>query len=1495
MSLIQGTGGGLGGAGAPGGALGGAGAVFSHTINQSLRFHGGNDATYLSKTWSTDADSNKIFTFSCWFKRSDLGNSGIENFISSVNTAAATGQGSTHFGLYNNDKLAYYTENGGENAYTTNIVLRDPSAWYHVVYQYDTTQTQDEDRLRVYLNGQLIDQGSANWTSAGFGFPETPALNSTMTSMNQNGRLNAIGAGINSSVNRYYFSGCMAEVIMLDGVSEDYTAFAEFSGGVLVPKEYSGSYGTNGYRLTFEGKGTATTAQGTTAKTNIGDDQSGNGNNWAVNLLEAHDVILDSPTNSFAVMNPLVKRGNATSLFGTFSEGNLKVRDTTNDYSQAIATHGVQTGKYYYECYINEAGFPSWQIGWLVANMNGLNNVELPTNAGSANAEQKSFSGLGYFTGNDLYISDWGEGSVYSQQIAYSGAHSAGDAPTAGDIIGVAADFDNRKFYFHINGEYIDVGAGTGNPSTGANPSSTYTASEAPDANHKFPWIQAYGTASYVFNFGQDDTFAGNKTSGTAAASDDDGIGEFYYAVPTGFKAICATQMADITVGPGQDNQADDFFDTILYSGSDFTDLHIGAGGARHPQDTITIANSLKFDDGSSPELYKSWLQDATDRKHFTVAFWIKRSTLGTQQTMLQCDTSGGQATQIIFDTSDKLRFNVAASGVAQRRLVTTREFNNISSFYHIVCAYDSEASTASERARIYVNGVEETAFDIDERSNISGTDVHGIMENGQSVNTIGFRDHNNTSKNFLDGYLCDYHCIDGQTLGPESFGQVGANGDWIPKTYSGSYGNNGFRLTFQTAAYPEYDYQTSDRSTTNDFTKAGLASTDQTIDSPTQNFSTLDSKRYSNIGAFSEGNLTITTSANQTAAYGTIAVPSSGKWYYEVHADNYVSSAGSYFGWGTDVNLGDNENGLTKAIAFSNYNEQVLLNGTGQSGGYGVTTNDIGADGDVFSILLDVDNGLFYYAKNGTYFNSANPSNGTGGLGVGATLAEAVTAVHPMIARGGSSAETYTFNFGQDASFNGQKTAPGTDKTDSNGVGKFLYDVPTGFLALMDDNIPQDGVTSPDLVWIKKRSGTTSHYLFDTVRGAGKDLHSDDDPGEASSVETLKSFDSQGFTVGLTTDINDKDTTYVAWTWKAGGPAPTQTYAVTVVEDGGQKYYRFDGNSTNSIALTLQQGGTYTFDQSDSSNAVGGVHPLRFSTTSDGTHGGGSEYTVGVTTTGTPGTTGAKTVITVAWGAPTLYYYCTQHSGMGGQVNTIETRGSSNLKGSIPSIVSANQDSGFSIVKYTGTGSAATIGHGLSNAPEFIIVKNLDDGTKNWNVYPTLLGNNYLELNNTNSTFSGSTYFNNTAPTANVFSVGSAGSTNAGSDDFIAYCFHSVEGYCKVGAYQGNGSNAPSGVFVYTGFRPALVMVKASSDNGSWVVVDNKRPSNFNGTGLRLVWDDTSQDIAYATSRHINLYSNGFEVHGNSASSNPNRINQSAAYIFLAFAEAPFKFANAR
>ena len=229
-----------------------------------------------------------------------------------------------------------------------------------------------------------------------------------------------------------------------------------------------------------------------------------------------------------------------------------------------------------------------------------------------------------------------------------------------------------------------------------------------------------------------------------------------------------------------------------------------------------------------------------------------------------------------------------------------------------------------------------------------------------------------------------------------------------------------------------------------------------------------------------------------------------------------------------------------------------------------------------------------------------------------------------------------------------------------------------------------------------------------------------------------------------------------------------------------------------------------------------------------------------------------------------------------------------SNTDGSITSQVSANTDAGFSVVGYTGNNtSGSTIGHGLTSAPEMIIVKNRSQADK-WAVYhasnTSAPETDYLVLNDSVAT-ADATYWADTAPTSTVFSVGLTGPINQPSEDYIAYCFHSVEGYSKIGSYTGNGST--DGTFVHCGFRPAWVMVKRTDSANSWTLEDNIRDPH-NPVDKYLLAD---QSDAEGTTLYFDFLSNGFKLRTLTGASNAS----GATYIFIAFAEAPFKSANAR
>ena len=221
----------------------------------------------------------------------------------------------------------------------------------------------------------------------------------------------------------------------------------------------------------------------------------------------------------------------------------------------------------------------------------------------------------------------------------------------------------------------------------------------------------------------------------------------------------------------------------------------------------------------------------------------------------------------------------------------------------------------------------------------------------------------------------------------------------------------------------------------------------------------------------------------------------------------------------------------------------------------------------------------------------------------------------------------------------------------------------------------------------------------------------------------------------------------------------------------------------------------------------------------------------------------------------------------------------SSTSVGTIDSTGSVNTDAGFSIVSYTGTGSAGTVKHGLSTTPSMIMHKRRD-AESGWPTWHTSLGTNIVELNETGASQGGSSYTNSTAPTSSVFSIGTSGDINADGGTFIAYCFAEKQGYSKFSNYTGNGN--VNGTFVYTGFKPAFVMVKNSGAAENWIIFDNKRPGRNLTDALLKPNTDTEETT---TGVKFDLLSNGFKARVSDAEGNSSDDN----FIYMAFAENPF------
>jgi hypothetical protein len=230
----------------------------------------------------------------------------------------------------------------------------------------------------------------------------------------------------------------------------------------------------------------------------------------------------------------------------------------------------------------------------------------------------------------------------------------------------------------------------------------------------------------------------------------------------------------------------------------------------------------------------------------------------------------------------------------------------------------------------------------------------------------------------------------------------------------------------------------------------------------------------------------------------------------------------------------------------------------------------------------------------------------------------------------------------------------------------------------------------------------------------------------------------------------------------------------------------------------------------------------------------------------------------------------------------------SSNTNGTITSTVSVNASAGFSVVTYTGTGANATVGHGLGVAPQMIIIKKRSS-TGNWITYHAsvaLNGSSFVALNSSAAAVTMSAQFNNTAPTSSVFTVGTDADTNGNTQTFVAYCWTPIAGFSAFGSYTGNGST--DGTFVYTGFRPKFVIIKRTDAVGDWYTFDSARDP-YNATAQGLLPNSSASETTYTG--WGDLLSNGFKIRRTDAAWN----SSGGTYIYMAFAENPFKNALAR
>ena len=455
-----------------------------YDVANSCRFNSG-DSAYLSKTFSDGGSSRKTFTLSYWIKRTDLGNEILFG-----------GAGGDAIYFTGTDELLVAIGSGTDDRRESDMKFRDVGAWYHIVQKFDTTQGTAADRYTLYVNGTVA---TTNVVSGKNDITEDDDIDLFY------GGASYIGFD-GSAYGSYYLS----EMVHIDGSALAASSFGEFdedSPAIWKPKDISGlTFGTNGFYLDFEDSG------------DLGDDESGETNDFTENNIAAVDQVADSPTNNWCVMNPLDNYYAGS----TFSRGNLKIVTASGTRTWVRSTFGVNTGKWYWEQRLTVASTDS-------AEDDVVGIVDSASTAALLSLDSSSSC-------PGLVLRE--NGKIFTYLSGSSGETAGWGEFEDDDIVRVALDLDNNKIYFGTNdtwGNSSDPGAGSDgfaitHASSGGHDDFWYCAVSILNNNSSNTWDVNFGCPTFTIS---------------SSNADDDGYGNFEYDVPAGFFSLCSKNLAE--------------------------------------------------------------------------------------------------------------------------------------------------------------------------------------------------------------------------------------------------------------------------------------------------------------------------------------------------------------------------------------------------------------------------------------------------------------------------------------------------------------------------------------------------------------------------------------------------------------------------------------------------------------------------------------------------------------------------------------------------------------------------------------------------------------------------------------------------------------------------------------------------------------------------------------------------------------------------------------
>ena len=1367
-----------------------------YELEQSLKY---NDDTGDSLTRTlTTAGNRKTWTFSAWIKR---GVGGFEDvfkaYVSVSNYDAIQFDSDGSLRLFGHPDVTNYNVD-------TTAVFRDSSAWYHFVVVLDTTESTASNRVKIYANG-VLQAVSGSY----------PGLDG---SLNFNNTVEHQLAPSN-------FDGYLAEVNFIEGTALTPSSFGETGTyGEWKPKEYTGSHGTNGFYLPFKNDYTvegfsAVTYKGSATRHYIGGVGFSPDLVWTKSISTAgkQNIIVDKV------------RGGSKNVMSDSDEAE-------NSNANRKLTLGAADG-YVIDSnsgHLNESDKTyaswNWKMGGLadakvITGVSGGVTTTSEKKFGTASLSLQGGSNSRHYKIVDHPDFDFGTGDFtielwihqQSNPSAYDGIISFADSYQTSKGFGIGYNSSAHIYFTSHLGDAVSVVA--------------HDAALSNSTWHHIAVSRSSGTTRLFINGTQE-----------ASATDNND----YQTTPNGGYGIALGRYY-----PNSDEKYfHGEFDEIRISNNARYTGNFSVATQAYGTDANTVL--LMHCDGTHTGTLFPDSSSAVENTDGTITSYVSASTTYGQSIVKYTGVAGvSDATKVGhgLDSAPEMII-LKVLGAAEYWPVWHHEMHADGAFDRKIYLNDNGGVSGTDQRR--VTSVSSTTFGLPEGASTGGySEANQIGEehiayvfhsvtgyskfgsytgNGNATGptvTTGFKpafvmikvtdrtDGGNGGWFFYDSTRSVSNVRDDVLQANSTAAQISNDsnlaidfldtGFQLKASYDEINVNNGKYIYMAFADNREYAYWLDQSGNNNDFTSNSLTESGISVDTPSNNFCTFNPLHAGDkgglIGAISEGNLKHYLSGSGTAlTMGTMA-PTTGKWYCEFTmgdpsgAGSDRSAVGIGDVYSVDVDAYGNDK-KTVMVSTSSDNRVWLTDNVESDNAFPSRSN-----GDIIQFAWDMDASKFWIGLNNTWYTSNGTKIASSDVPAGnnPTVTDTgMTSVSPMNRWGAGSSitQTHYLNCGQDSSFSGYKIAQGN--TDSNGIGDFYYEPPSGHLALCTSNLPDATVTpsehfntvlytgngsqrnitgvgfQPDWVFLKVRNATGSPVVFDSVRGATKRLRINNDSQETTSSAGLNAFISDGFSIGNDYGNNNNET-YVAWNWKANG-----------------------------------SGGT------------------------------------------------------------------------------------SHTQGTITSTVSVNTDAKFSIGTYTGNGTnPATIGHGLGVVPDFIVVKKRDTSDDNWTVYHTGLHSSepedyFIKINETAAASDNHTTWNDTAPTATLFTTQNDSRNNANGAKYVFYAFKSVDGYSKFGSYTGNGN--ANGTFVYTGFRPAWVMMKDIVNANSWVIIDSERDT-YNQSLKRLYADSTEAEYTDTDDTIIDIVSNGFKHRyaGGNANQSDDKV------IYLAFAETPFKYSNAR